>query len=155
MSPRIELASHKSLLAISARVSKHSRCCLLSGRRELNSGLTNFFWKFPEKCPALSIESVVGVPRIELGSHAPEACILPLYYTPTTDSIPKRYYHRTMPRSDLDRTGPYRLRTGEPALKQSFIRDAPPQLAPHKNRAYSSGPDRTRTGDLLIANEAF
>ena len=24
----------------------------------------------------------VGVPRIELGSHAPEACILPLYYTP-------------------------------------------------------------------------
>ena len=25
----------------------------------------------------------VGVPRIELGSHAPKACILPLYYTPT------------------------------------------------------------------------
>jgi hypothetical protein len=25
----------------------------------------------------------VGTPRIELESHAPEACILPLYYVPT------------------------------------------------------------------------
>ena len=29
---------------------------------------------------------LVGAPRIELGPHAPEACILPLYYAP----IPKR-----------------------------------------------------------------
>jgi hypothetical protein len=28
----------------------------------------------------------VGVPRIELGSHAPEARIMPLYYTPTRGS---------------------------------------------------------------------
>ncbi len=33
----------------------------------------------------LLVYSSVGVPRIELGSHAPEACILPLYYTPTLE----------------------------------------------------------------------
>lgn len=25
---------------------------------------------------------LVGVPRIELGLHAPEACVMPLYHTP-------------------------------------------------------------------------
>ena len=29
----------------------------------------------------------VGAPRIELGPHAPEACILPLYYAPIFDSL--------------------------------------------------------------------
>ena len=30
----------------------------------------------------------VGLPRIELGSHTPEACILPLYYSPPTEINP-------------------------------------------------------------------
>ena len=30
----------------------------------------------------VSYHYLVGVPRIELGSHEPESCILPLYYTP-------------------------------------------------------------------------
>ena len=31
---------------------------------------------------------LIGVPRIELGLHAPHACVLPIYYTP----IYKIYY---------------------------------------------------------------
>ena len=31
----------------------------------------------------LTPQLLVGAPRIELGPHAPEACILPLYYAPT------------------------------------------------------------------------
>ncbi len=34
------------------------------------------------------ITSTFGLPRIELGSHTPEACILPLYYSPFTEVYP-------------------------------------------------------------------
>ena len=45
----------------------------------------------------LPVTSIIGVPRIELGPHAPEACILPLYYTPkmeiTRENVrPPSYY---------------------------------------------------------------
>ena len=33
----------------------------------------------------------VGVPGIEPGLHAPEACVLPVYYTPTQNSVGKNY----------------------------------------------------------------
>ncbi len=33
-----------------------------------------------------SFDSSVGVPRIELGLYAPEAHVLPVYYTPTKPS---------------------------------------------------------------------
>src|SRR3989344_2000901 len=46
---------------------------LFASRREQNPLLAH-----------LSLHFVAfGVPRIELGPHAPHACILPLYYTPT------------------------------------------------------------------------
>ena len=44
---------------------------------------------FPEHLVASS----VGAPRIELGSRAPEARILPLYYAPTEETTPKRAYY--------------------------------------------------------------
>ncbi len=53
---------------------------ILSGRRESNSNLMlpkHVYYHYTT--PRLNC---FGVPRIELGSHAPEACILPLYYTP-------------------------------------------------------------------------
>lgn len=43
----------------------------------------------------------VGVPRIELGSHAPKAYILPLYYTPLTN---KDYYISTVFANNLQIT---------------------------------------------------
>ena len=33
----------------------------------------------------IAVMSFVGVPGIEPGLHAPEACVLPVYYTPTKD----------------------------------------------------------------------
>lgn len=33
-------------------------------------------------CPFAACVFEIGVPRIELGLHAPHACVLPLYYTP-------------------------------------------------------------------------
>ncbi len=46
----------------------------------------------PRESPGLPVKYTVGAPRIELGSHAPEACILPLYYAPTVYLTPKRAY---------------------------------------------------------------
>ena len=54
----------------------------LSGCRESNSGLTIRYLRIPRKHPVLPIHSAFGVGRIELPSHEPESCILPLYYTP-------------------------------------------------------------------------
>ena len=41
-----------------------------------------------------SVLNFFGVPRIELGLHAPEACVLPVYYTPKKLRTPKRMYYR-------------------------------------------------------------
>lgn len=56
----------------------------LSGRRESNSNLMlpkhiYYHYTTPRH---LSKRSEFGVPGIEPGSHEPESCILPLYYTP-------------------------------------------------------------------------
>jgi len=59
---------------------------------EINSRLTIRSSRIPRQCPTLPIKYFVGVPRIELGSRAPEARILPLYYTPTKYLIPNREY---------------------------------------------------------------
>ena len=61
-----------------------------------NSGLKNALRAFPRKYRVLSVRTFVGVPRIELGSHAPEARILPLYYTPTKILTPKITLERNL-----------------------------------------------------------
>src|SRR3989338_5113857 len=51
---------------------------ILSGRRESNSALAlpkRIYYRY-------TTARAFGLPRIELGSHTPEACILPLYYSP-------------------------------------------------------------------------
>src|SRR3989338_3964492 len=62
----------------------------------------------------------IGAPRIELGSHAPEACILPLYYAPMRNSISigRVYCRCTTPRRKLccflvRRGGRWRIRTSD------------------------------------------
>ena len=56
----------------------------------------------PQRSPRPLVPCRVGILGIEPGSHAPEACILPLYYIPTLDGTPKRVYcHCTTPRHCL------------------------------------------------------
>ncbi len=55
-----------------------------------NLGLGAGSWKFPQKHPMLLVKNGVGVPRIELGLSAPKADVLPIYYTPTPFSTPRR-----------------------------------------------------------------
>ena len=58
----------------------HPGINFLSGRRESNSALVLPKHIYYQYTTARTL--IFGLPRIELGSHAPEACILPLYYSP-------------------------------------------------------------------------
>jgi hypothetical protein len=46
----------------------------------------------PERSEGETMEGVVGIPRIELEHHAPETCILPLYYIPFNVYFTKTLY---------------------------------------------------------------
>ena len=51
--------------------------------RMVNSDQINPLFRLPRIHHTHSVRNFVGAPRIELGPHAPKACILPLYYAPT------------------------------------------------------------------------
>ncbi len=52
--------------------------------------LNLLYGDFRESIFMLSVKESVGVPRIELGLSAPKADVLPIYYTPTHSSTPRR-----------------------------------------------------------------
>src|SRR3989344_5751660 len=60
--------------------------CLPAGR-ESDPDLANFLSKFSRVCVTLPMSFLVGEPGIGPGPHAPKACILPVYYSPTRKLI--------------------------------------------------------------------
>src|SRR5438046_460927 len=47
----------------------------------------------PQMRPAHLVVNFVGLPGIEPGLHAPEACVLPAYSSPTKCTTPIRMYY--------------------------------------------------------------